>query len=536
MSANYSELSNNEKVISMRSIFTSDKNHSNKFVKNVADFVSDNFSKIDGFDYRWHSLISNNPLLFEDTDYLRVKPFVENTVTEEERQAYIDGRLSEIYHTFDNMLMCNLRHYDRIMSFCTMVFMHYVRVSGEPVSKTLEKMQWELSMTPTKIWCCALGGPQSSAWEIGYGWNSKAIKIMKPGTTRSIFEVVWPMLYKNQQFSRFMEYSALRCGTEGFRSTKVSDITSNRKLAQVCAKFTKTSVAISEEQLDGIHDYWKELETVKSKLYAALETCLLQMFHGDRTQFSIYVFTKEYFIYTSKFTIRVHSDNGIISKDYLANSYECFVAEEFLVGSIRAQIDWSRYAVPVHHSFEKNVLKGLLAKMLEENYRDIMCIKRMNEYGTVTKVSFKGTFANVRIIEDFMLDNRTLRTVEKVLSKKNAANWLIERGYVIFGTETDVFGMESITRQSLVSHYSNYCIPVMTHMFDIITAHNLSKNEIADVIVSGQINPNKINNENGMHYANLMTIDHKQIFSSGIRKQNQHNLGQKKSYWKAIEA
>jgi hypothetical protein len=528
-------LSDKEKVIAMRSIFQSSNNNSTKYVKNVSDFISGNFDKIDGFDFRWHSLITNNPLLFEDINYLRVKPFVDNIVTEDERQAYINGGLREIYATFDNMLMCNLRHYNRIMSFCTMVFMHYVTIGEDNVNKGLDKMPWELQMTPTKIWCCALSGPQSTGWEIGYGWNNKIIQTLKPNQYKSIFEIAWPMLYKNATFAKFVEYSSLRCDTIGFRATRVSDVTPNRKLAQICAKFTKTSVAISEEQLETIYEYSREIEGIKSKLYVALENCLLQMFHGERSQFSIYIFNKEYYIYTSKFTLRVSCEKGVITKDYLANSYECFIAEEFLVQSIRTQIEWSRYQIPQQHSFDRNVLKSLMTRMLDENYRETMCLKRMNDYGTVTKVTFKGNFANVRIIEDFMLDNRVIRTVTKVLSKKNAANWLIERGYYIFGTEADIFKLETISRQSLISHYSNYCVPVMSHMFDVIAAHEVSKNDIAEVIAKGYLNPARLNNENGMRYTNVMTTDSKQIFSTGMDRQNSHNLGKKKSYWTAIE-
>jgi hypothetical protein len=529
-------LTDREKVISMRSIFESSSLENTKYVKNVGDFIASNFDKVEGFDWRWSSLITNNPLLFEDTDYLRVKPFINATITDAEKDAYVRGDLRELYATFENMLMCNLRQYDRIMAYCTMVFLHYVRVEEALVNKGLDKVVWELEMTPTRIWCAAMSGPQSTPFELGYGWGSGVVgRMTKPKNGMSLLQSAWPILYKLPAFAKFMEYSALRCGTFGFRATWVSDTTSNRKLAQACAKFTKTSVAISEQQLDTLHAWWKETEAMKNRLYEALDKCLVQMFNGDRGQYSIYVFPREFYIYTSKFTIRVHSTNGVIGKDYLANSHECFIAEEHLVPSIRAQIDWARWKVPSQYEYDRNVLKSLLTTMLDTTYRDIVCIRRMNDYGTLTRVSFKGHFANVRIVEDFMTDNRVIRTVEKVLGKANAARYLIERGYCVFGVEKDIWAIEDIGRASLVKHYSNYCVPVITHMFDVIAAHEISKNDIIDVVVSGTLNPNKLNNEEGMRFTNLMTNDPKLIMSTGLERQNRLTLGKRKSYWKAIE-
>jgi hypothetical protein len=315
----------------------------------------------------------------------------------------------------------------------------------------------------------------------------------------------------------------------------VNDTTPNRKLSQVCSKFTKTSVAISDQQLETIYEYSKESESSKDKLFAALDSCMSILFGGDKGKYSIFVFSKEYYIYTNKFTLRVRLDaSGTISKDYLANTYECFVAEEFLVQSIRAQIDWSKHKIPTHYEYDKNILKSLLSNMLKESYKNIICIKRMNEYGTLAKITFSGIFGNVKIIEEFMVDNRTIKVTEKVLSKPNAANYVIERGYYLFGLEKDIFAITEINKQSLIEHYSNYCVPVISHMFDVIAVHELSKNDIIDVVISGHINPAKLNNDN-IRYTNLMSNDPKQLFATGLERQNQYNLGKKKSYWKAIE-
>lgn len=529
-----SELSSNEKVIAMRSIFQSGKNaNSSNYIKNAGDFISGNFEKINGFDFRWTSLISNNPLLFEDVDYLRVKPFVENTITDEERDAFVRGDLRDLYATFDNMLMCNLKYYDRIMSYCTMVFLHYVRINDDVTNKFLDRVPYELFMTPTRIWAAALSSVNSTIWELNYAWSTNIPNVIN--LDKSPLESAWKILYHNKTFSKFIEYSAFKNGTIGFRQTIVSDTTSNRKLSMVCAKFTKTSVAISEQQLDTIYAYSKEVDSINKRLYTILDKCLSILFNGDQSQYSIYIFTKEFYIYSSKFTIRVRAENGVISKDYLANSYECFVAEEFLLPSIKTQIEWARFELTGHFEYDKNILKSLLSNMLDENYREILCIKRMNDYGVISKITFRGIFNNVRIIEEFMLDNRCIKSVEKTLSKRNAAIYLIDRGYYIFGVEKDIFNLNSINKENMITHYSNYCIPVMQHMFDVIATHTMSKNDIIDVVVSGTLNPAKLNNEN-IKYTSLMQQDTKQLFAAGLEKQNKLGLkNSKKSYWKAVE-
>lgn len=165
------ELKPNEKISTLRSIFPEVKGDK-KYVKNVGDYLTSNFEKLDGFDFRWSSLISNNPLLFEDVNYLRIKPFIENTITEDEIEAYKRGDLRDLYATFDNLLICNLRYYERIINYCSMVFMHYLEIDGEIYSgkqAKLTNVPFELSLTPTKIWCAVLSSVNSTPWELEYG-------------------------------------------------------------------------------------------------------------------------------------------------------------------------------------------------------------------------------------------------------------------------------------------------------------------------------------------------------------------------------
>lgn len=530
-------LTSQEKVLAMRSAF-SEMNRENKYIKNPADFLAKGFDKLEGFDARWLSLISSNPLLFEDTDYVRIKPYINNQITDDEKEAYKSGQLRELYPTFEHLLMSNLQQYDRIMNFCTMIFLHYIRISDEIYQDNMKNIPLLFDITPTKLWCCALSSTQSTEWELKYAWNTgnqNFIELPIKNSPKSILETSWKSLYKNIFFAKFMEFAAVRCMTTGFRETFNLDIIDNRKLSIICSKFTKTSSAISQQQLESIYDYINEGEAINNRLYISLNKCLLTMFCGDTSQFGIYVFRNEFFIHTTKFSIKVYkNDKGQISKDYLANSYQCFMAEEGLISSMNEQIEWAKYELPNSYDYDKLILQNLLQKMLEsKDWRDIICVKRMNDYGILSVIKFTGQFDNVVAHEEFKRDNQTIREIKITFCKRNMAAYIINRGYYVFGLTDDVIKIMEITRKNIIQHYTNYCIPVFHYMKDVIALYDLNRNEIIDVICSGVLNPEKLNNDNIM-YTNVVNPKNSDLMSQILKKQNNRQTGQKKNYWKVV--
>lgn len=528
------KLTEHEKVLLMRETF----NHKSaeNTITNVGDYLAQSFNKIDGFNYKWNSLITSNPLLFEDIDYLRVKSYIQNTITQEEIDAYKRGDIKELYHTFENMLICNLSMYDRIMTFCTMIFLHYVRINDELINVGLDKIPYFFDITPTKLYCAVMTNVNSSEFELNYAWSyNKPIVFQHLDNDKTLLENNWRLLYSNPIFAKFIEYSALRTGINGFRANYYSDKTSNRKLAQVCSKFTQTSTALSEEQLDSLYDYIDEQEKTNKKLYQALHESMSLMFNGDTSQYAIYVFSKEFYIHSSKFSMRVTKNNdGKITKDYLANSYECFAAEEYLYKSIKAQIEWAKYILPNHYEYDKQILKTMVKQMLIEDYKSIICVKRMNDYGITSRIKFSGIFGNIYIIEDLLINNRIIRTSKICLSKENASKYIVDRGYYIVGVEADLQNLITINKTTIVNHYLKYCIPVLNHMVGIISMHQFSKNEIIDIVVSGFINPMKINNSE-IKYTNLKTeVNSKELMSIMHRKLESFDNANK-SYWKVID-
>jgi hypothetical protein len=510
-----------------------------QIIDDLAGYLYENLNKIDDFDFRWSSLITSQPLLFEDTDYVKILPYINNTIYPFEVDKYKSGDLRKLYPNFEYMIMDNLNHFQRIIRFCTLAFCHYIRFSHESViTDKFENLPFSLDMTPTQIWCCALTSPESTKYELEYGWNiSKLVKPIKEDM--SYLQVNWNRLYTIRLFSMFMEASAYELNTKGFRETFIADKTNNQILSRVCKKFTNSSYAISEESFDSLFEYVKFKEEMHNELYTVIYQCLEKIFPNDN-EFGIFIYDTEIFIYTTKFTLRIlKNEKGQISKEYLGNTGECFAAEEYLAPTIKTQIKWADFKIPDDFKYDKDILKSLLVNMLNENYKDTICIKRMNEYGVVSKIIFKGIFSNVYVIEQYYIGNTFLTEKTKCFNKKNAANYIIERGYYISGSEKEVLELmlnEKLNKSLLVNHYCGYTILVMKYMKDVVEAYNKQCNEIIDVACNDfQINELKLNNAN-IKYSNIKAgKDYsitKQLMSKALRKQNK-NLNSK-TYWKVV--
>lgn len=540
-----SELTFHEKKVTMEELFPEEK----VYIESIGNYLADTFKKIDGFDYRWNSLITSNPLLFEDVDYVRCRNFVNNCATQEEIEAYKRGDLRDLYATFENMLVCNLQFYDRIMSFCTMVFLKYVRISNdELVSDGLNKLPYFFEMTPTQIWCCALSGPKSTKWELEYAWKhskKSPLKRIPQNENQNWFELNYDLLYKNLVFARFVEYSSVRTSLTGFKQIMLGDRTPNVKLAQVCSKFTKTSMAVGEDQLKDIGNYIYSDNEIVNRLYKSLSVPLEKEF--GKNGYGIYIFKNEFFIFTDKFKMKISKDiNNKITKEYISNSYECFLAEILLKETILDQIAWAKYKEPIEFDYEKQLLSGLLYNMLDgkigntNKYKLIKCVKWMPD-GNYSEITFKGAFSTIIATETYRFDNRRVHENTVNYGIPNMVNYIINRGYFIFGTihDVDILFVKDVTRDTLVNHYSNYCIPVIEHMENVINLHIQSKNDIIDVLCNGVLNPLKLNNNN-IKYTMLKgnKIDNKDIMNQ-IKKLSNNiindNENKKRSYWAVIK-
>lgn len=508
-----------------------------EYIPNIGDYLRDNFKKIDGFDYRWNSLITSRPLLFEDIDYLRCRDMVRNECTQEEIEAYKSGKLRELYATFESMLMCNLEYYDRIMCFATMIFHHYVRLSeNQVVNQHLKKLPHFFDITPTKIWCCAMTSLQSTEWELNYAWRYTKKNVIKIHCNQEmLLKANYKYLYKNQVFARFVEYRAMINGTNGFMVTLYADKTSNHKLSQVCSKFTRTSTALDESQLETIINYISEDRRVTDKLYTVIQECLKKIV----PEYAIFCFSTEFFIFTNKFKMKISKDeNGKISKQYLSNNYECLVSEAYLADTIKHQIEWARYQTPEEYNYDKEILIGLLTTMLKEDFKNIKCIRKMPDFKTYSEITFTGCFDNVYAHEKFWRDDAICHENRICLGKENMAKYIVNRGYYIFGTihDVDVLFIRDITKQTLINHYGNYCIPIQQHLSSVIMEYNKNNNDIIDVLVSGQVNPDKLVKNIGYTILRCNSVNSREIMTSMKQVANTIQTTKKHSYWSAINS
>lgn len=471
-----------------------------KQINNIGNYLTDTLSKIDGFDTRWYSLITSEPLLFEDIDYFRCRPYVDNHVTPEELQAYRDGNLTEIYYTFESMLMCNLKHFDRIMSLCTIMFHGYVRIGGTTTSEHLHMVPRSFEATPTLIWCMAMCGINSTEWELNYAWrvsNRKPIITKYPDKfDQSLFEVNFSTIYKrNSLFRRFVEYAAYRCNTSGFVRTKIQDVTSARRLTDICAKFTRSTMVFDDNKIHGILKLIDEYKQTEKKLHKALTRSLQEMYANSK-EYAVFIFENEFYLHSKKFKMMISKRERVdgttfIQKEYISNSYECFVAEGKLTSSIKQQIHWAKYSLPNELSTDQQNLVYILLNMLKTDYKQIVCIRETSTSNVYSRVTFSGVFNNVYVMEQMFTGTVLVYETKKCMSKENAAKYLVSRGYYLFGTNEDVQSVISGT-VSLSEHYTKYCIPVLKHMKDIQELHRENNQKIIDVCISRTVPPSEL--------------------------------------------
>lgn len=437
--------------------------------------LTKNLQKNKRFDFRWSSLLSNEPLLFEDMKYVRVRRFIKSKVTQQELEWFRNGKLNHIFNSFEQLLLCNMKHYNRILNYALMVFEKYIMLEDDEDEfddeSVFDKVIQEIEMTPTQLYCAAMINPNNTTVrELTYGYSlpeGYLEEVTDEDVTEGITSVIqknWDRLYKHPNFKIFNELNALRLNVNGFRTVWYSERTPNDKLGQICRKMTRLTMSVTKPQLQSVHRYIEEINDIQHKLYQSLYKCLMNVFDFDDDKFAIYVYTNEFYIFSERFNMKVSkTPEGRITKDYLSNSYECFMAEEYLVKSIREQINWAKYQQPLVYDYDKNILKGILLGLLEKEYRDTVLLKRPDKSsanGTVSKITFSGIFRMVKIKESFMFKGKEIYSHERTLSKFNAADYLINKGYYLFGLSDDVVEFVDLNQQQTVNHYMKYTIPV----------------------------------------------------------------------------
>lgn len=456
---------------------------------NIGSYIEKNLMKVRGYDYNWTSMISSNPILFEDIDYLKVKNYVNNTVTESELSAYKKGQLRKIYMNFETMIMDNIDYYNRIISYCTMIFCSYINVDGVASNKNIPKHVISFDITPTKIWCAAMTSTSSTMYELDYGWGVKTLDLHN---NNSPLQNNFHILKKNKLFSVWISYRALISNTHGFRETFMCDLTDNSTLYRVCKKFIQKSPVLGFDDSSYIDHYIKTEDQNTDKLCDSISKCMDVLYNSNKDFYAVYVFNDEIYLHTHNFAMRVFKKDGSISKDYISNSYDCFVAEPYMKPSIKDQIRWCKYTMPTKFTQTVDVLNTILERILNQNFQDVVCVKKMGQENTLSVVTFSGIFNNVYIHEKFMHNNYVVKEYTKCMSKTNTARYIISKGYYIFGFRNDVellikdIENNPYKKIDLIKHHINkYCMNIKTFMKDIVTSYRLYNGDIINYLLNG---------------------------------------------------
>ena len=452
-------------------------------------------STIKGYDYNWISLLSSKPILFEDPDYLKVSGYINNIVTNDEINAYKRGDLREIYTNFENLLMCNIDQYERIISFCTIYFLSYYRIDEEIYSDNIPEHPIEFDITPTKLFCMCLISKQSTDWEIEYGWNI---------TLKGGLDVAFPILNQNKIFSTFISYRSLITNSSGFRETFLLDKIDDNNLYRVCRKFTKNSNVLNEQELYDFNKYITHVDKQLKTTYKTFTKCLDSLYTDKKDAYAVYVFNEDIYINTINFSLKIFKQDGRIFKDYINNSYEALVAEKYFVPSIRQQIEWCKYKISNDFKAITDNLTNLLKRLLERSFRNIICVKYMDNNITA-KLKFSGVYDNIYIKQSLYHGKTLVKEDTKCLSKERAAEYIINQGYYIFGFENDVnklleqFEEHIITDDGyiskicglLINQYISYSLNIRDFLKPIVKRYKEYNDAIKNAYVNG-INDNDL--------------------------------------------
>jgi hypothetical protein len=458
--------------------------------------IQERLSKLKNFDFRWLSLITSKPILFEDLDYLNIRSFITDTITNEEIAAYKRHELRAIYPSIDSLLLLNLKYYERIMSYCTLFIHGYVRIDGD-----IEKFKVPLNfdLTPTKIWCAIMTSPQSTPFEIEYAWKMPLNNLSS--------QVNYQKLMTNPSFKMYNQIRSFVNNYCGFSEQLIIDHTSNIKLTQVCSKFLKV-LGISIDNTSFMDDILS-IDSHQKKIYDKYYELLEEMFPS--TSFALFVFTNEIIIHTPKFGLKIINNNGSIEKQYTSNSYECIVAEQELSKICNELIDWIRLKPK-----PSNSLISILTNLLNKEYRNVVCFHLHGNNKTIIK--FTGIFNNVYIIENLYVDNHLIMTNKRCLSKEKAAQYIVERGYYVFTTDNQYHPL-----QELEKLYLPHTVSVIETMTDIVAVCEINIMEVRDITLNGYVSSEKISND--IVITNLKDVPDMTYLAS-------KNTG--KGYWEVI--
>lgn len=462
----------------IRKIAEDNKKHQ-KPIHKVQSYLKKSLRRARVFDFEFSSLVGNSPNIFDDYHYVSVKSLVKNTITKEEIEAYKRGDVDMLYDSLESLLMCNFTYYNRILNYLMLVYHHYVligKVRYKDIIPDIDEVVYELEMTPTQVYLATLHDDKTTEWGFKHAYTFlKNVKFLQPEEGKSFLQTNFAVLNKYANFRVFHYTNAERLGINGFRNCFKAEHVPNDRQADVLYKYIHNSSVLTRKDLQHLNQYISDLSDSHDLLYKAIDDCLFKVW-GNTEKYQIYVFSNEVFIFTPRYRMKIRKEkDGRITKDYISNNIECLRGEMTLTESIPAQINWAKFRLDNDGVRDKKKTINLLFKMLEDKHTDLICRKQAYnmEGKNYTEITFKGIFNNVKMIERFYDEKNTVVFVqEKTLSKRNAAQWIADRGYFAFGREEEFhkarFGDTAPNNDKIVDLYMNYTRNITDEVIPIV--------------------------------------------------------------------
>lgn len=389
--------------------------------------------------------------LFNDAWYKRASQYVENTILEEEHLLYRQGKIRDLYESFDHLLLDNLDYYNRILR--TVMFMYENKIinNGELLeSNTSRNKRWLIKLTPTKLYYLATVNKDSLHHEITLAFP-KVLETHKNIRTLT-FAKVFDELQNYSVFKLNLSISTKYANTNSFQLAFENDITDSTYLSRVIANLTDDALCISSKDLN------ESLQVIPKILEH--ERVLLSNFgdlYADDIKADIRNFGILFSGQASQYQITYEPTEFMGNKSYRfcmlpVGGPNWFNIHEKLLPKSRMIHEWSNkmYSTLNNNSFA--LLESIFSYVAQMSHRNFIAIRYNIDKSLRSIVYLKKKWSIYYLHEECYF--RGERFMERTLAKgklSKIAKALFDNDYFTFGKKDDIEFLEFVSRN--ISHY-----------------------------------------------------------------------------------
>lgn len=409
-----------------------------------------------------------------DSDFRKVVQFLDDGITSEEIELYKAGKIRKLWHNHKTMIAYNCDIYTRIMNLLTLAYHKYTRLPNGKTWYDVERYpdipQMFNSYTPTRLYYAVNVSRQSTIYEIAYGWFKKISpeleEMNRQDPKEAVRHLIKELCRRDKLFDIFYRTRNAITGERDIDECLRKDKTDDIKIKNVLFCFHEDYKKENVDTKDVV-EYVTLIKDEEHKLRTAINNAMADAGINKDT-FRVYVFNNEWSIMSNSFSIttkaipmhkpkkfeiyNVTNEEYTLSKTYNADAKRCIRFEHFLSQTFGEQMNWLELQGKIkkiesrpdtHPDGTANrarmaMKKYLLTYLKTKHFSEIFCYKR-HSAGAFTKISFKGVFKNVYVIEQFyyiLNDKINLNdTRQTCMSIENAVDYILDRGYYVFGDE-----------------------------------------------------------------------------------------------------